>query len=471
MNPGPSLFIAARSLLGRSSARKNASNRRDPALKRRGRLPGSGGGMAGAILGIGISLVPLVLVLIVSDGMIEGITQRYMETKTYHMQVAAPDRMSAGEAEAGLKAIASLPGVEAAYLEKNGGGIAVSAAATNAVMIRVVDPGFYADEGTERYLRLVEGKATPEGRRDIVLGSSLAGILHVKTGDSLTIITPSQDQGDTPEYGSGYSGYTPSGYSPRLSFFKVVGIVSAGYRDLDSLWAFISPEAGGRLLDYSSAYSFIGIKVTEPYSNNMGSLKERIGEALLPLYPEWFSPYLVRSWPEIERALYRSFGTTKSMLLFIMAIALVVAALNLGSSLSTFVIEHSMDIAVLRSMGASDSLIRRIFVGAGFITGSIGTLLGLLLGLLISWNVNPLIAGVEWLVNLVDSFVATIRGQPLIPLKLLDPAYYLDKIPVSIDFGQITLIAGLSLTLSLVASLIPARKASRVSVQELIRKS
>ncbi|HCO49045.1 MAG TPA: hypothetical protein DIT55_06345, partial [Spirochaetaceae bacterium] len=143
--------------------------------------------MAGAILGIGISLVPLVLVLVVSDGMIEGITQRYMETKTYHMQVSAPDRMSASEAEAGLAAIESLPGVEAAYLEKNGGGIAVSAVATNAVVIRAVDPGYFADQGTERYLRVVEGQAIPEGRRDIVLGSSLASILRVKTGDSLTI--------------------------------------------------------------------------------------------------------------------------------------------------------------------------------------------------------------------------------------------------------------------------------------------
>ena len=454
MNLRPSLFIAARSLLGRSATGKQR------------RLPGSRGGMAGAILGIGISLVPLILVLIVSDGMIEGITQRYMETKTFHLQVSAHDGMSAGEAKPGLEAIVSLPGVEAAYFEKNGGGIAVSAAATNAVLIRAVDPAFFADRGTERYLRLLEGKAVPESRRDIVLGASLASILRVKTGDSITIITPSQDQGDAPEYGSGYSGYTP-----RLSFFKVAGIVSAGYRDLDALWAFVSPEAGGRVLDYSSAYSFFGVKVAEPYSNGIGSLKEGISDVFLPLYPDWFDPYLVRTWPEIERALYRSFGTTKSMLLFIMGIALVVAALNLSSSLSTFVIEHSMDIAVLRGMGATDSLIRRVFVGAGFITGSIGTLLGLLLGLLISWNVNPLIAGVEWFANLVDSLVAFVRGQPSIPLKLLDPAYYLENIPVTIDFRQIALIAALSLALSLVASLIPAVKASKISVQELIRKS
>ncbi len=465
MRSSPSLFIAARSLLGRTKGGN-----------RKGSLRGSGGGMAGAILGIGISLVPLVLVLIVSDGMIEGITARYMETKTYHIQVSAPDRISRVEAAAGLTAIAALPGIESAYLEKNGGGIAVSAAATSAVMIRAVDPGFFASQGTARYLRLLEGKAIPEGRREIVLGSSLALALKVRIGDSLTLVTPVQENEEGSDKDPAHSGNSApgdrlSGYTPRLSFFKVVGIVNAGYRDLDAIWAFVRPEAGERLLDYSSVYSFFGIKVKEPYANSIGSQKTAIGDALLPLYPEWFSPYLVRSWPEIERALYRSFGTTKSMLLFIMGIALVVAALNLGSSLSTFVIEHSMDIAVLRGMGASDSLLRRVFVGAGFITGSIGTLLGLLLGLLISWNVNALIAGVEWLANLADSFVAFLGGQPSIPLKLLDPGYYLETIPVSINFLQIALIAALSLALSLVASLIPARKASRVSVQELIRKS
>jgi len=171
MTFGASFFIAARSLLGRRRT----------------------GGMAGAILGIGISLVPIVLVLIVSDGMIEGITRRYMETKTYHLQVAAPDRMAGSDAEKGRVALSEVPGVQAAYVEKNGSGVVVSAEASNAVMLRSVSPEFFADQGVIRYLRLIEGKARPEGKRDIVLGSSLASVLHVKLGDSLTVITPNQD--------------------------------------------------------------------------------------------------------------------------------------------------------------------------------------------------------------------------------------------------------------------------------------
>jgi lipoprotein-releasing system permease protein len=468
MSSGPSLFIAVRSLLGRRQNHTiaQAGSGNGSHGKSKTRLAVSSGGMAGAILGIGISIVPIVLVLIVSDGMIQGITRRYMETKTYHLQVAAPDRIALDESERGLAVIRSLPGVRAAYMEKNGSAVAVSAMASHAVLVRAVDPSFFEDPGTKEYLRLIEGKTVPGGTREIILGSSLAMVLKVKAGDSLTLITPNQESGLHMDGGADFSEYLP-----KLSFFKVTGIISAGYRDLDALWAFVSPEAGERLLTYPSAYCFLGIKVSSPFSNSLGGIKDTIVRKVAPLYPDWFDSYLVRTWPEIEKSLYRSFGTTKSMLLFIMGIALVVAAVNLGSSLSTFVVEHSMDIAILRSMGATNSMVKQVFVGAGLFTGFLGTILGLLLGLILAWNVNLLISGAEWFANMIDSALSLVSGHYIAPLKLLDPEYYLEKIPVTVDIVQIALIAMLSIALSVVASMIPARKASRISVQDLIRKS
>ena len=473
MRIGSPFFIAARSLLGRPRRGGRGSVAR----------PGPSGGMAGAILGIGISLIPLVLVLIVSDGMIEGITSRYMETKTYHVQVAAPDFISSLDARRGIEALRKTKGVTAAWLEKDGSGVAVSSKASNAIAMRSIEPSFFEDPGTARYLRLVDGRMIPEGRREIVLGTALAQALKVKTGDMITVITPSYvalgegsgSGGSSPSgaasAGSAYAGSDLAAFSPKLSFFRIVGTVSAGYRDLDGLWAFISPVAGESLLTYPSASSFFGIKTAEPFSNDLGNIKQSVAASLAPHYPDWFEPYLVRTWPEIERSLYRSFGTTKSMLLFIMGIALLVAAINLGSSLSTFVVERSMDIAILRSAGATDATIRSIFAGAGLITGGLGTLLGVSAGIFLAWNVNGLIAGLEWLINIADAGFAFLRGQPSVPLKLLDPGYYLERIPVVVNFGQVALVAGLSIALSAAASLVPAHKASRISVQELIRKS
>lgn len=479
----PAFYIAARLLLGRGffrgrrpkaekSDRAEKPDRARPAAAappKSRKLSLSSGGMAGAILGIGISLVPLVLVLVVSDGMIQGITNRYMETKTYHLQAAVPEGLGAEESRRGMEAIAALPGVKAVYSEKNGSGVAVSPRGSGAVLIRVVAPEFFSDPGARSFLQLAAGRAAPEGKREIVLGSALAAMLQVSPGDSITLITPAknaQARASDSAFGGDFSAY-----SPKLSFFKVAGVVSAGYRDLDILWAFVSPEAGEGLLSPASAYAFFGIKTLDPYSNAIGGLKGEIAAALSRLYPDWFEPQLVRTWPEIERGLYKSFGTTKSTLLFIMGIALLVAAINLGSALSTFVAERAMDIAVLRSLGAGDAALCRIFVGAGLITGAAGTLGGLFCGLILAWNLNPLISGLEWLVNIVDAGLAFFRGQPSVPLKLLDPNYYLEKIPLVIDARQIALIAASSLVLSALASLMPSRRAARVSVQELIRKT
>ena len=116
MNSGPAFFIAARSLFGRRKKSVPKELQSPGTVRKKRNLLASTGGMAGAILGIGVSIVPLVLVLIVSDGMIQGITRRYMETKTYHIQVALPDRMKPEKIQEGLASVKSVEGVRAAFL-------------------------------------------------------------------------------------------------------------------------------------------------------------------------------------------------------------------------------------------------------------------------------------------------------------------------------------------------------------------
>ncbi len=159
------------------------------------------------------------------------------------------------------------------------------------------------------------------------------------------------------------------------------------------------------------------------------------------------------------------------MLMLIMILALIVAAVNLGSALSTFVAEHRKDIAVLRSTGAEDSLIRHVFLRAGLITGGLGTIAGLCAGLVVAINVNALIMGLEWIINFFARLMAAISGTAFVSLRLLDPSYYLERIPIIINFADIALLGVLSVGLCVLCSLVPARKAIRVSVQELIRKN
>lgn len=173
---------------------------------------------------------------------------------------------------------------------------------------------------------------------------------------------------------------------------------------------------------------------------------------------------------QIERSLFRSFEVTRSTLLFIMAIAIAVAAINLSSALLTFVADHTTEIAILRSYGASSHSIGAIFLWSGMLTGAVGTLAGVILGIALSLFINPIIHGMEWIINAFNALAAVAAGQPPLPIRLLDPAYYLEKIPVTVNFAEIMVITAASLLVCIIASLMPARKASKISVLELFRK-
>ena len=155
-----------------------------------------------------------------------------------------------------------------------------------------------------------------------------------------------------------------------------------------------------------------------------------------------------------------------------MALAVAVAAINVGSTLVMLVLERRSDIAILKSAGASPGMIGRIFVVSGMVIGGVGALTGIGIGSLIAWKINEMIAMIEHLVNGVARLLATVSGSaaPFSGIKLLNPAYYLEKIPVSFHFGELATVATASLILCFFASLIPAGRASHLTPLEIFRK-
>jgi len=250
-----------------------------------------------------------------------------------------------------------------------------------------------------------------------------------------------------------------------VSVFRVRGIVSAGYRELDELWAFVTLKAGARILDPLVSRCMVGVKVAEPYGE-LESAREALSSALSS---DWSSA----TWPEVERNVFKSFSTTRALLVLVMALAVAVAAINVGSAVVMLALERRREIAVLKSSGASPLFIASVLVLSGLGTGGIGTLLGLGLGSLAAWRVNDLIAGAEYAVNLAARLWSAISAAQSAPaaIRLLDPAYYLEKIPVRIDPAELALVGALSLALCLFAALIPALRASRQSPLEIFRKT
>jgi lipoprotein-releasing system permease protein len=446
---GPALFFARR-ILGLGMRRPEGGR---PAKSRGSRY------LRGAVIGVALSIVPLVVVLVVSDGMIQGITARYIEVGTYHLQAQPLGVADSREMESMAALLRESPGDLRAFPEYQGYGVAIAGARTAGVALRAVDLSFLADAGTAKYLQVVSGEAKLESTNQILLGEALARNLGVKVGDTVGVVT------SKPVAFGGAGGGGSASFSPKVSVFKVRGIVSAGYRELDALWAFVSFRAGSRIFSAGSARAILGIKVERPY----GDLEEAREAASSALGADWS----VVTWPEAERNVYKSFATTKALLLLVMALAVAVAAINVSSALVMLVLERRRDIAILKSSGASPGFISRVFLLAGLGVGAFGTLIGIGAGSLIAWRINDLIAFAEGIVNASSRAWASLSGTaaPRAAIRILDPAYYLERIPVGISLGELAYVASASLVLCFFASLVPARRASRLPPLEIFRKT
>lgn len=431
------LLMVARLFIGR----RDAGGNRDQARK----------ALAGAILSVAVSLIPLVTVMQVADGMIQGISERFVELGTYHARIIP---FASSDLEAARAAAAAAPGVSGAWMETQTVGVVFANGRREGAAVRGVEAGFLSHPSTMHFMELLSGHATLSGANDAVIGTELATKLQVDTGDSIHLITIRR---------------TMDGRMiPRITILSVVGVISAGYRDLDAQWLFIRQETAARLAAADSSYTFIGIKGSEPFQAPHSTAVSVAG-----VIPPGFRAV---AWPDIERSLFESLGSTRTMLLIIMSVTVAVAVVNVSGALSTLVYERRQEIAVLRSIGADRSDIIRIFVAGGTTMGALGAVVGIAGGLWVSVRINEILRGIEAVINTVRSFasqfsdgngIAGMTGQGA--FHILDPGYYLQSIPVDIRYTEIALVAVLTVILSFMASFGPSIRASRLLPLEGLR--
>jgi lipoprotein-releasing system permease protein len=418
---GAAFFIALRYLLGRA--------------REGGRY------LRGAAAGIALSLVPIIVTLIVADGMIRGITDRFIELGTGHLQVY--DFAGGGGVSALAGTVAGIEGVRGAWLERRGMGVIVGGGRKEGATIRAVDGSFWEDMGSAAYLTTVAGQPYPRNEREVVLGQALAERINVKVGDTVRIMT-TMTVNERP--------------LPRMTSFTATGIVSSGYRELDALWCITSLEGGERALgtETETARPYLLVKIEDPYRN--------AGRFAFILQRKIGLDFAVYTWGDLQRAQYSSYESTRQLLLFIMALIVVVAAVNVSSATSMLVIERQRDIAVLKASGASPRGMGGIFIMGGFLTGLCGAVLGIGAGLLLGININPLIHGLE---RLLSFFSGLFHGGDV---KILDPGYYLENIPIVVDWAAVFLIGFFTILCSIIASWIPAYRAGKLKPLDLFRK-
>ncbi len=182
------------------------------------------------------------------------------------------------------------------------------------------------------------------------------------------------------------------------------------------------------------------------------------------------------TWQELEYGRLASFRTTRALLVFIMALVVLVAAVNVSSSVLMIVHERRLDIGILKAVGASPSSLSASFLAAGSVTGVLGTALGVAAGLLVAVNINGVIAAIQAVLN-AGAWLVSVLGAPLVPsaaavrpVTVFNSAYYLQEIPIRISAVEVGAAAFGAILLSALASWIPARRATAVRPLEILRK-
>ena len=389
-----------------------------------------GPGLAGTTLGIALSLVPVIVVLVVTDGMIEGITGRFLEVDTYHARIALRGR--AGNVDALLESVRAVAGVTLAETELRSEGLLFSATGLRAgVQVRFVSPDLLErDPGLKRYLS-VAGAFDLGADDRVVIGGETADTLGVAAGDLVGL------------------------WVGRFAMVRIAGVYRSGYQQLDGAFAFIAASAAADL--GATGFRFVGVKARDPF----GGL-----DALLADLGTLVPPEALISWDELQRAAYRSFRATKVWLTLIMAVIALVATINVASALRMLLLERSAEMAYVRAMGGSSDQVGMAFLTVGLISGAAGSVAGVALGLVAAVNVNELLAAIEWVVNALALLLSGADAS----MRLIDRSYYLQEIPVRADLGQLVVTGAAATVAAAIAAVRPALQAARLRPVEALRQ-
>jgi len=397
--------------------------------------------LRGAALGIAISMVPIMVTLIVSDGMIQGITNRYLELGTGHLQVYSFVPGS-DEVSVLIPRLKDVPGLRMVSPERDGMGILVGPKGKTGASLRAVSEDFLQYPGTQQYLSVRSGTLSLASPRSCLIGTKVAETIGAKPGDTIRLMTVRITDTGT--------------MIPRITPLTVSGILSSGYRELDALWCFIPYDLGRSILSSDTSRSFLLIKTEDPYKGlevSSAQIQELLGDGVG-----------VYSWKELQATQFQSYESTRQMLILIMAIIVLVAAVHVASATSMLVISRRREIAILKSFGGCQGDISAIFIIGAGITGVLGALVGIAVGLGIGYIINEIIHGLEFVLSLLAGL---FNGGPVV---ILNPSYYLERIPIVVNWSMVGLLFGFTVLASVLAAFGSARRAGKLSPVEILQK-
>jgi len=385
-----------------------------------------------SIAGIAIGVMALIVVIGVMKGLEDELRKGILGGQS-HVLLKRVDGTITGYDRI-VKKVEKIGGVEAVTPFCSVQGILRSKYGISPAKIKGIDPSTAGQVLTTLknvILPDAENLSNQEGnkanRAGIVLAKELASNLGVKKGDIISLMS----------LGKSGSSFVQI---PVVKQFEISGYFKSGYYEFDSSFAYIHLKDSQKILHMDDSVTGIEVRVRNPYKARKiaGSINAKLG-----------LPYQAQDWMMLNRTLFQAMGNERLAMFIMLTMIILVAAFSIAASLFMLVVGKTRDIAILKTMGAANKSIRKIFVFSGMAIGFIGTALGLGLGLLLctilkSYNISRLTGGVF---------------------------YLMETVPVKLEALDIISIISAALVICYLATFYPARQAAKTNPVDTFRYS
>jgi len=382
-----------------------------------------------SIAGVTVGVMALIVVIAVMTGFEYDLKSRILGVESHI--VIMRHNVPFSDYRNILEHVENTDGVEAATPFINSQVILRSSLSLSGAVLRGIDP-----DSADRVIKNLDKvslknlketdqrKSTSIAMPAIILGKELAKNLGVMQGDPVHLISPR-------------GMISPIGHIPTMKRFKVAGLFESGMYEYDRSLAYIHIKDAQKILRMGDSVNGIEVRVNDIYNakNIAGRIVKELG-----------FQYWARDWMQMNQNLFSALKLEKTVMFIILALIVLVAAFNIASTLIMMVMEKTKDIAILKAMGATDKSIRKIFVFKGVVIGSIGTIFGVCLGFILC---------------------TVLKYYQFIELP--GDVYYITTLPVKLELLDVVMIASAAMAISFLATIYPARQASKLDPVEAIR--
>ncbi len=383
-----------------------------------------------SFLGITLGVATLIIVMAVMNGFRKELLDKILGLNG-HLLVQ-PLESPLTDYEAVADRIAKVPGVILAAPIVDGQALASSPFNASGVLVRGMRGADLAKLGSIARNIKQGSLDTFDQAAGVVVGTRLADQLSLRAGDNITLVSPRGAQ-------------TVMGTMPQIKPYRIVAEFEIGMSEYDSAFVFMPLKEAQAYFNRANDVTAIEVYVDNP---------DEVDRYAKLITAAAGRPIFLVDWRRRNKTFFTALQVERNVMFLILTLIVLVAALNIVSGLIMLVKDKGPDIGIIRTMGATQGAIMRIFVITGASIGVVGTLIGFIAGTLVCLNADAIRRGLSILLR-TDIFPSDI--------------YFLSKLPAEMSAAETSAVVILSLTLSLLATLYPAWRAARLDPVEALR--